>query len=195
MNSYRSDYEGMVNGFVESQRKSAVDGKQVLVRLATFDDRLELVHELKSVHDVKPFVLTPRGMTALHDAMGTQIVAFGEELAAFPEEERPGNVVFVLLTDGYENASREYDKARVRELIEKQRKDYAWNVVYLSADENAINEAASYGVARGSAMSYTASSGSLRSMTGTMDSYVAVASTGIAPEFSEEDREGANAED
>jgi hypothetical protein len=99
--------------------------------------------------------LEPRGNTALLDAVGRAIVETGERLRALPENERPGLVVFVIVTDGQENSSREYTKARVKEMIEHQQNVYKWQFTYLGANQDAFAEAGGMGIRLAGAAHYS----------------------------------------
>ena len=91
----------------------------------------------------------PRGGTALLDAIGRAINETGARLAKMKEADRPGLVVFVVMTDGQENSSREFNLAKIREMIEHQQTAYNWQFTFLGADENAFAEAAAMGMAPG----------------------------------------------
>lgn len=102
-------------------------------------------NEYKKPHDMVPLVsvatdlpFAPRGTTALIDALGRSIVETGESLTALPEAERPDRVLFIVQTDGYENASKEYTWLQVREMIQHQREVYNWDFMFLGAGEEAI---------------------------------------------------------
>jgi hypothetical protein len=99
-------------------------------------------------------VLHPGGTTALLDSIGRLVTDAGQRLAALPEDQRPGTVVVGIMTDGLENASREWTHARVKELIEKQTRDYSWQFLYLGADQDAIEVGMSIGVGAGHAVTY-----------------------------------------
>src|SRR5262249_53284967 len=114
--------------------------------LVQFDTVYEFVHNAIPLRTVPQCTLEPRGNTALLDAVGRAIVETGERLRALPEEERPGLVVFVVVTDGQENSSKEYTKARVREMIEHQQNVYKWQFVYLGANQDAFAEAGGMGI-------------------------------------------------
>ncbi len=100
-----------------------------------FDDEVETVTRMCDA----PFeyALQPRGMTALLDAAGTEIVRTGQDLAALPEEERPARVLLVVVTDGQENSSREYTLEQVRSMLAMQRQEYGWRVRFLGAADAA----------------------------------------------------------
>jgi hypothetical protein len=98
----------------------------------------------------------PRGSTALFDAIGRTLVATGARLNAMPATQRPGKVLFVIQTDGYENASREFRAQQIQEMIAHQRDKYGWQFVFLGANQDAIMSAAQFGIPPGSALSYGA---------------------------------------
>ena len=79
-------------------------------------------------------MLVPRGNTALFDAVGSEILATGADLARLPEEKRPEKVLFAIVTDGHENASREFNLSRLRDMIATQERDYGWNFQFIGAE-------------------------------------------------------------
>ncbi len=85
-------------------------------------------------------------MTALLDAVGRAINQTGERLARMPEPERPGLVVFVVMTDGQENSSREFTKAQLAEMIQRQQRVYDWHFNFLGANQDSFAEAGSIGI-------------------------------------------------
>jgi uncharacterized protein YegL len=143
MTSIRSDMEGGFKQFVADQRK--LPGRCVM-SLYQFDNEYEVVFEERDVHQIEGLTLVPRGGTALLDAVGRSVVKIGERLAKKSESERPGGVVVMIITDGHENASREWSRARVKEAVERQQKDYHWKFIYLGADMGAFTEAAAIGM-------------------------------------------------
>ncbi len=151
MQSIRTDTMAGFDAFIEEQRRTP---GRCRVTLAQFDDGFEDVYADRELADVPPLVLTPRGSTALLDALGRLITAAGERLAALAEAERPGSVIVGVLTDGHENASREWSHPQVKELIERQSGDYGWQFLYLGADQDAIEEGAKMGFAAGKSMTY-----------------------------------------
>lgn len=80
----------------------------------------------------------PRGFTAMRDAIGKAIVETGERLAGMAESERPGNVLFVVITDGRENASKEYTQEQIAQMIKHQQDQYAWDFSVMGANIDAI---------------------------------------------------------
>ena len=89
----------------------------------------------------------PRGSTALLDAVGRAINETGERLTKMPEADRPGLVIFVIVTDGEENASHEFSKARVKKMIQRQQTKYNWQFTFLGAEQDAFTEAGGMGIA------------------------------------------------
>lgn len=155
MASVASDTVGGFRAFVEDQKKAP--GSAVLT-LVQFDTEYEFVHRGLPIASVPPLEFRPRGGTALLDAIGRAVVETGERLAAQPESDRPGKVVFVILTDGQENSSREYTRARVAEMIRHQREVYAWDFVFLGANQDAIAVAGSMNIAPDAALTYASNS-------------------------------------
>ncbi len=114
--------------------------------VAAFDTEYDLLEDFTPIKDVKEELsVCPRGGTALLDAIGRTIVTVGEKLAAMKEDERPMKVCIIVQTDGQENASREYTKERVTELINQQQDTYNWQFQFIGADMNSVNEARSWG--------------------------------------------------
>lgn len=143
MNVCQSDAEGGLNRFVEDQKK--LPGEAVFT-LVQFDNEYEFVHRAVPIAQVPHCSLVPRGSTALLDAVGRAIVETGERLAKMAESDRPGLVVFVILTDGQENSSREFSKSKVQEMISHQQDVYKWQFIYLGANQNAFAEAGDLGI-------------------------------------------------
>lgn len=151
MQSIKSDTEGGFAAFIEEQRSAPGECR---VTLAQFDDRYETVYADRRLADVPALDLQPRGSTALLDAMARLITEAGVRLAALPEDQRPGTVIVAIMTDGLENASREWTHAAIKALVEQQERDYSWQFLYLGADQDAIEVGASVGIARDRSMTY-----------------------------------------
>lgn len=124
------------------------------VTLAQFDDVYELVYQNVDINDVPEFVLLPRNMTALLDATGKLITEIGIELDKLPEDERPGKVICMIMTDGFENASHEWTWETVKKLIEQQRNDYGWEFMFLGANIDAVKVGGQLGVPASSSITY-----------------------------------------
>lgn len=148
------DVVGGVNTFLDEQRK--VTGS-ALVTIAKFDDAYETVYEdvdIKTARLLTSSDFIPRGNTALADAMNRLITHVGAKLEAMPEEKRPGQVIFLIFSDGGENASRETDSAWVAGKVKEQETKYSWKFLFFGMDINAFAVGGTVGV-RG----YTTSKG------------------------------------
>ena len=151
MQAIRDDAEGGVNAFIQEQAKHP---GEALLTLVQFDTEYEFVHRATPIKKVAPYILTPRGNTALLDAVGRAINESGERLAKMAEADRPGLVVIVITTDGQENSSTEYSKAHVKELIERQQSQYNWQFTFLGANQDAFTEAGGLGINAACAANY-----------------------------------------
>lgn len=144
MATIRGDMEGGFNSFIADQRK--LPGS-CAVTLVQFDSDYELVYSGKPLADVPPLSLEPRGSTALLEAICKTIAATGGRLSALPDEERPERVLFVVISDGEENASAEiYSRQRVLEMVKRQTEIYSWQFVYFGADQDALAVAGKMGI-------------------------------------------------
>lgn len=171
MGGLESDTIGGFNGFMEKQRKA--DG-ETIVTTVLFDDKYEI---LWNGIDVSEAMLTEkeyyvRGSTALLDAVGKTILEVGYRLSATSEEKRPHRVIFVITTDGLENASREFTYAKLKELIKHQQDKYNWDFIFLGANIDLAKEADSMGIAIDSSFNYTASEDGVKEMYCMVDTLV-----------------------
>lgn len=163
------DTIGGFNSMIENQKKE--DG-EAYVTTVLFDDKYELLHDHIDIQEITPITSKEyfaRGCTALLDAVGKTINAIGNRLSNTPEEERPEKVIFVITTDGRENASREFTKKSVKEMIEHQQSKYSWTFVFLGANMDAVDEATSLGINASHAHSYTASAQGTSSLYSAVD--------------------------
>jgi hypothetical protein len=152
MQSIKSDIEGGFAAFVDEQRRATGECRATL---AQFDDVYELVYADRPIADVPPLDLQPRNMTALHDAMGRLVTDAGQELAALPEAQRPGTVIVAIMTDGMENASKEWTGASIKALVSQQTNTWGWTFMYMGADQDAVEVGVSLGIARDHAVTYS----------------------------------------
>ena len=143
MQQVREDAEGGVNSFIAEQTK---EPGEALLTLVQFDTEYEFLHKGVPISQVPRYELVPRGMTALLDAVGRAINETGERLAKMDEADRPGLVVFVVMTDGLENSSKEFSKATIKEMIERQQQQYNWHFTFLGANQDAFAEAGGMGI-------------------------------------------------
>lgn len=195
MHSICSDAEGGVNSFVADQAKA--DGRRT-IRIAEFSDEYKLVHESRDAKTVPYYRLVPYRSTALLDAMGRAIIEFGQELAALPEDQRPGTVIFAVMTDGHENSSVEYNWDQIKAMVTHQEEIYNWQILYLGANQDAIAVGRRMGVQASKSMSYAASSVGTRAVYNSVSDYVVVAAAaapGVSTSFTDEQREEAMKDD
>ena len=141
-------WDDTVGSFEEFLRKQKEDPKPATLSVAVFDDVFTNVLVCEDLHkaeiDLENY--RPRNTTALLDAVGRAITETGEKLAALPEDERPDKVLVVVITDGQENASREFTRAKISEMIRHQSEVYKWDFVYLGANVDAFAEARGLGI-------------------------------------------------
>lgn len=164
MERIASDMEGGFERFIKDQQ--AVEG-EAFVTLAQFDDQYELVYEKRPLAEVERFELKPRNATALYDAIGFTVA---RQMERIDQEKWADVVVAVIITDGLENASREYDQQAVQSLV-KRAEAKNWEFVYMGANQDAVLEASKMGMKMGSGRNYRASS------QGTRDMYADVSAT------------------
>lgn len=159
MGSIKLDMEGGINGVLEEQKK--LPG-EFTVDVAYFDNVVTYDERFLSLESAS-IEIKPRGMTALHDAIVHSIIEFGRALSQIPEEDRPGTVLVVIVTDGHENASKASTISDVKAIITQQQDVYGWEFLFLGANQDALATGQSFGLRDGSSMTYTATRG------GTMD--------------------------
>jgi len=152
MQSIKSDIEGGFAAFVEEQQRATGECR---ASLAQFDDVYELVYADRPIADVPPLDLQPRNMTALHDAMGRFVTEAGQKLAALPEDQRPGTVIVAIMTDGLENASKEWTGASIKSLVSQQTNVWGWTFMYMGADQDAVEVGTALGVHKDLAVTYS----------------------------------------
>ena len=188
MNAIRTDAEGAIAAFIEAQQQ--VPGK-CTIRLSDFDTEYRTVYPSTPIASAPPYTLEPRGATALLDAIGRLTIEFGDELAQMPERERPGKVIVVVQTDGLENSSHEWTLAKINDLISHQRNTYAWEFVYLGANQDAISVGSSMGFTRDSSLTYAASPSGAANAGAAAAAYVTRYRGGKASGFSDAERKSA----
>ena len=179
--------DDMVGGLQNLLTEQAALPGMLSVDVVTFDDVVELTHLMADPKDVV-VELVPRGSTALYDAVGIAIRGFGQALAVLPEHARPGTVQVVIVTDGYENASREYTSDAVRALITQQTEKYAWDFMFLGANQDAVLTAGALGIDADSAMTYAAAPEAVGSASESASRYVSDLRRGSKKGFSSAER-------
>lgn len=171
MATIAEDVVGGLNTFIAGQQQVEGEARFSLVQ---FDDGYDVVHFNVPMRDVPlltPRDFVPRGTTALLDAIGRTIVGLDARLAALPAEQRPSRIIVVVQTDGHENASREFTRAQVFELIRQREQAGAatsgapvWEFVYLAANQDAIHAGGDIGFMAAKSVDFDAEGGSVRDM-------------------------------
>ncbi len=138
--------EATEDGWRELVNEQRGEPGQCEVTLAQFDTEYEVLYPPTDIAAVPEFVVDPRGRTALRDASGRFITEVGEQLAALPEDQRPGKVICLIMTDGHENASEKWTWEAVKALITQQREVYGWEFIFLGANIDAVEVGRRMGV-------------------------------------------------
>ncbi|AHM57539.1 hypothetical protein EAL2_808p00320 (plasmid) [Peptoclostridium acidaminophilum DSM 3953] len=158
MDGMESDTIGGYNAMLEKQRK---EPGEAIISTVLFDDRYELLHDRINIRGIEPITdkeYFVRGSTALLDAIGRTINKIVNIQRHTAEEERAEHVMFVIVTDGMENASREYGYEKVRQMIEHEKSKYGWEFIFIGANIDAAETAERFGINREMAADYNADS-------------------------------------
>jgi von Willebrand factor type A domain-containing protein len=159
---------GGFNEFLQEQQNIEGDA---LVSTMLFSSKFHNLYENSDIQECK-FLnkdnYIPNGTTALYDAIGRTIDNEIDQLGNLPKEERPEKTLCVILTDGYENASRKFTKEQIKEKISEMKEDFNWEFIFLAANEDASLTAETMGISKGNSYAFTNSS------TGLKDAYTAV---------------------
>lgn len=158
MYSLRTDTIGGFNSLLNSQKAEPGDVTFTAVKFNTSSEYIYNRVDIKDVKDLTDAEYCTGGCTALLDALGSTIDYIGKQLADTPEENRPSKVIFAVITDGFENASREYTYSIIKEKIEHQREKYNWQFMFIGANIDAVSEAEQLGMDKRMARNYTANS-------------------------------------
>ena len=169
MAAIQSATEEGFNGFLREQQSTP---GECALSLYQFDDEYGVDYEDRPIREVPPFALDPRGCTALLDALGRTITTRGAHYAGLPEDQRPEKVVVVVVTDGHENASKEYTLPTIKELVSCQKDVYNWQFVFLGANMDAVDEAQRMGFSAIHAMTYGADEEGVRCSYGALSKLV-----------------------
>ncbi len=154
MAGFEADTIGGFNATIEKQRKE--DGT-AYVSTVLFDNESEVIHDRVPLDKIEPMTdkeYQVRGCTALLDAIGGAIHHIGNVHKYARPEDVPEHTIFVITTDGMENASHRYDSKKVKAMIERQREKYGWEFVFLAANIDAVETAANIGIKRERAANY-----------------------------------------
>ena len=154
MQGLEQDTIGGFNAMIEKQKK---EPGEAFVSTVLFDDQSEVLHDRVKVGDVRPITEQDyyvRGCTALLDAVGGAIHHIGNIHKYARSEDVPEHTLFVITTDGMENASRRYSAQRVKEMIRRQQERYGWEFLFLGANIDAVETAGHLGIAPDRAVNY-----------------------------------------
>jgi len=160
--SMRPLKEDVMGGFDTLIKEQAAEEGEATLTLVQFDDKYQVDYKDVPLSEVPPLVFEPRGLTAYYDALGRGMVELGETLSALPEEERPGKVIVVVMTDGEENSSQEWNHEMLKAKVEEQKNKYSWEFVFAAANLDAEAVGASLGIANNA--NFVASSVGTRSV-------------------------------
>ena len=163
MGHLTGDTIGAYNSYLDEQKTYQGETR---ITTVLFDDKYELLFNGAKIEDAyldheKYYV---RGLTALYDALGKTILDVGARLSKTPENERPEKVVFIITTDGYENASKDFTRSKVKEMIEHQESKYNWSFLFFGANIDSAETASSIGVAPEMAYDFEASKSGIDNM-------------------------------
>ena len=156
MAGLEADTIGGFNAMIEKQKKEA---GEAYVSTVLFDNVSQVVHDRVSLETIEPMTREQyyvRGCTALLDAVGKAIHHIGNVHKYAREEDRPEKTLFVITTDGMENASGQYNYEKVRAMIQRQKEKYGWEFIFLGANIDAAKEAARFGIDEDRAANYHA---------------------------------------
>lgn len=147
MAGLEADTIGGFNSLIQKQKRE--DGKAV-VSTVLFDDKCEVLHDRKDLIEIAPLTEEDyyvRGCTALLDAVGGAIHHIGNVHKYARAEDRPEKTLFIITTDGMENASRKYGYEKVKRMLERQKERYGWEFLFLGANMDAVSVAGRFGIA------------------------------------------------
>ena len=154
MSGLEADTIGGFNALIAKQKKEA--GRAV-VSTVLFDDRIEVLHDRVPLERIEPLTdrdYYVRGCTALLDALGGGIHHIGNVHKYARPEDRPEKTLFVITTDGMENASRRYTAEKVKAMVERQKARYGWEFLFLGANMDAVEVAGRVGIGADRAATY-----------------------------------------
>ena len=158
MSGLESDTIGGFNSMIEKQKK---EEGEALVSTILFDNYSEVLHDRVEVSKIEPLTdrdYTVRGCTALLDAIGGAIHHIGNVHKYARNEDVPEHTIFIITTDGMENASHQYSREKIKAMIERQKTKYGWEFLFLGANIDAIETARSYGIDQDRAVEYNCDS-------------------------------------
>ena len=150
-----------IGGFNSMLAKQKNEEGRAFVTTVLFDNEYKIIHDRLSVKDVPEMTendYKPRGSTALIDAIGRTIKHIVNIHKYQRREDVPENTIFVIITDGMENASHIYSSEQVKKMIEHEKEKYGWEFIFLGANIDAVETARQFGIAQDRAVNYKSDS-------------------------------------
>ncbi|MBR5799059.1 MAG: VWA domain-containing protein [Lachnospiraceae bacterium] len=154
MSGLEKDTIGGYNSLLDKQKK---EEGEAYISTVLFDDKVEVLHDRVSIDKIRHITEDEyfvRGCTALLDAVGDAIHHIGNVHKYAREEDRPEKTLFVITTDGQENASRRYTYDKVKKMVERQKEKFGWEFLFLGANIDAVKEASRFGIMEDRAVNY-----------------------------------------
>lgn len=167
MTSIKNDMSGSLKSFLDDQKK--LDGR-CNVSLITFNQSANVIFEGYDIHETNEIPLNPSGGTALYDGIALAINTTANRLKGIPEPDQPSLVTIIIITDGEENASRNFNKENIKNLIKHQESNYNWQFLFMGANIDAFNSG--LGFQKGKIMHYSANTESVTQMVNCTSSMV-----------------------
>jgi hypothetical protein len=155
MSSVKGDTISGFNNFIETHKKAPGDATMSLYTFNSSCRRLYVFENIQQVAPLNTSTFRPDDTTALLDAMGLVINETGKQLSELAEEHRPEKVLIVILTDGEENSSQQFNMNQINDLIAHQTEVYSWEFIYLGANQDAIATAARMGIRADNSLTYS----------------------------------------
>lgn len=164
MSSIKNDMEGGLKTFLDKQKK--IEGTCVITA-SKFDHDYEKIYSFVDINQIEDIKIEPRGTTALRDSMNRLIHEVGEDLSNLDDSQKPEKILFVTITDGDENASKEITQEDLKKTIQHQTEKYNWEFVYIGANHDSFKTSHNIGITN--SLNYVASSVGVDSMFQTLN--------------------------
>lgn len=158
MSGLEKDTIGGYNSFLNQQKQS---GTKAVISTVLFDHEIQILHDRLPISNIKELTAKdyqPRGCTALLDAVGGSVSHIHKLHKKLAAADRPSKTIIVIITDGYENSSKNYTYKKVKDMLSKRQEKDGWEFVFLGANIDAAAEAESFGISRKRAVNYKADS-------------------------------------
>lgn len=195
MESIRDDTIGGFNTFLKDQQAQSNAATLTLVQFDT-QDPYEKIHSFRPIHEVPELThetFVPRASTPLLDAIGRGINDLEHHLAGMEETHKPSKVILMIITDGQENSSKEFRREQIVKMLQQKQTQDKWQILFLSADLDAINDAEQYGIQRRSSLAFDKAADGVRAAFGSasrsVSRYRESTDGSYKVEFTEEDRQ------